>query len=66
MSYGTNEDLKSGGHDPMSCYACTANGKGDYDNKCWLDSEMENCWIKNKPARKEDCEYWERVYRGEL
>lgn len=49
-----------------TCYACTVNGKGDYDDKCWLESQPENCWIDDKPKRKEDCEYWEQVYTNEI
>jgi len=45
----------------FTSYACTANGKGDYDSECCLDSNPEDCWIKNKPEKKEHCEYWKLV-----
>lgn len=48
------------------CYACVANGEGDYNEKCWLETIPENCWIDNKPKQKEDCEYWEIVSPEEL
>ena len=39
-------------------YVCTANG--DEEDTCWLDlGKPENCWIDNRPQKKEDCEYWE-------
>ena len=41
-------------------FFCVANGDGDFENDCCLDNNRpDQCYLPNRPERKEDCEYWE-------